>query len=88
MGGASKLVSGVLTESIQYPVEYRRFAADDDSNGPLFFLRALEDCMSNRKEMEADDVGEALLNYAPYEHVFFWWGGYDALRNIRLILFN
>ena len=26
-----------------YPADYRLFAADDDSNGPWFFLRALED---------------------------------------------
>ena len=25
-----------------YPADYRLFAADDDSNGPWFFLRALE----------------------------------------------
>ncbi len=61
-----------------YPVAYRRFAADDDSNGPLFFLRALESCMENGRKLEADDVGEALLNYAPYEHGFFWWGGYGC----------
>jgi hypothetical protein len=23
-------------------------------------------------------VGEALLNYAPFEHGFFWWGGYGV----------
>ena len=58
-----------------YPVDYKDFAADDDSNGPFFFVRALED---SRKweELDAQDIGEALLNYAPYEHGFFWWGGY------------
>ncbi len=57
-----------------YPAEYKNFAADDDSNGPLFFLRALED--KRGETLTAQDVGEALLNYAPYEHGFFWWGGY------------
>lgn len=56
-----------------YPSEYKNFAADDDSNGPLFFLRALE---GKNESMTAQDVGEALLNYAPFEHGFFWWGGY------------
>ncbi|MCL2527920.1 MAG: ADP-ribosylglycohydrolase family protein [Defluviitaleaceae bacterium] len=51
------------------------FAADDDSNGPIFFLRALEDGKSGF-DLTAQDVGEALLNYAPFEHGFFWWGGY------------
>lgn len=60
-----------------YVTKYREFAADDDSNGPLFFLRALENC-KNMSEMTAQDVGEALLNYAPFEHGFFWWGGYGT----------
>jgi ADP-ribosylglycohydrolase len=56
-----------------YPVKYGRFAADDDSNGPLFFLRALEDS-GKGAAMSAQDVGDALLNYAPFEHGFFWGG--------------
>ncbi|MCL2421829.1 MAG: ADP-ribosylglycohydrolase family protein [Defluviitaleaceae bacterium] len=58
-----------------YPVNFKRFAADDDSNGPLFFLRALEDGEGGFN-LTPQAVGEALLNYAPYEHGFFWWGGY------------
>ena len=60
-----------------YPVKYKRFAADDDSNGPFFFLRALEDC-GNPQQMTSQDVAKALLNYAPWEHGFFWWGGYGV----------
>ena len=60
-----------------YAVDYKDFAADDDSNGPLFFLRALEDS-GRGSHMEAQDVAEALLNYAPFEHGFFWWGGYGT----------
>lgn len=60
-----------------YLADYHEFAADDDSNGPLFFLRALEDC-KNSYDIKARDVAEALLNYAPYEHGFFWWGGYGV----------
>ncbi|HCA34999.1 MAG TPA: ADP-ribosylglycohydrolase family protein, partial [Lachnospiraceae bacterium] len=58
-----------------YPVSYKNFAADDDSNGPLFYLRALEDS-GKGENLQPQDVGNALLNYAPYEHGFFWWGGY------------
>lgn len=58
-----------------YLVDYRDFAADDDSNGPLFFLRALEDSGSG-EDLSPEDVAQALLNYAPFEHGFFWWGGY------------
>lgn len=60
-----------------YLVDYREFAADDDSNGPLFFLRAMEDG-KHGFDVKAQDVAEALLNYAPYEHGFFWWGGYGV----------
>ncbi|MDD3337604.1 MAG: ADP-ribosylglycohydrolase family protein [Lachnospiraceae bacterium] len=60
-----------------YLVDYRDFAADDDSNGPFFFLRALEDSRHGYS-IQAQDVAEALLNYAPFEHGFFWWGGYGT----------
>lgn len=62
-------------EITDYVFNYDLYAADDDTNGPLFFLRALEDG-GNGAKMTAQDVGNALLNYAPYEHGFFWWGGY------------
>ena len=42
-----------------YPVDYGIFAADDDSNGPLFFVRALFD----KNEIEAEDIGNCFLNY-------------------------
>lgn len=58
-----------------YPKQYRQFAADDDTNGPLFFLRALEDSRHGY-DITPQDVGDALLNYASYESGFFWWGGY------------
>ena len=58
-----------------YLIDYDLFAADDDSNGPLFLVRALADS-GKGWDLEAQDVAEALLNYAPYEHGFFWWGGY------------
>ena len=29
-------------------------------------------------DLQAQDVAEALLNYAPFEHGFFWWGGYGV----------
>lgn len=75
-GWTYEQIKSVYGELKGYPVDYKRFAADDDSNGPLFFLRALEESMKKGREMTADDVGEALLNYAPFEHGFFWWGGY------------
>mgnify|MGYP001775105166 FL=1 len=70
-------IKNIYGELTGYPIDYTRFAADDDSNGPLFFLRALEDKGGNL-DLKAQDVGEALLNYAPFEHGFFWWGGYGV----------
>ncbi len=77
-GWTYEQIKSVYGKCRDYPVDYKRFAADDDSNGPLFFLRALEESMAKGREMTADDVGEALLNYAPFEHGFFWWGGYGC----------
>ena len=55
-----------------YPADYRNFAADDDSNGPWFFLRALEDsgvCVLDGlshpgqvRDLEPEDVARALIN--------------------------
>ena len=69
-------IAQLFGELTCYPAYYKNFAADDDSNGPLYFLRALEEKRGD--ELTAQDVGEALLNYAPYEHGFFWWGGYGV----------
>ena len=65
---------GELTD---YPKRYNDFAADDDSNGPMFFLRAM-DFLKPGQELTPQHVAEALLNYAPREHGFFWWGGYGV----------
>lgn len=58
-----------------YVVDYKNFAADDDSNGPMIFLRSLEDYVCSTTLSE-EQIGLTWLNYAPYEHGFYWWGGY------------
>ena len=80
-GWSYEMIKKAFGELDGYPVSYKNFAADDDSNGPLFFIRALEDC-EDMKKLEAQDVANALLNYAPFEHGFFWWGGYLSLIHI------
>ncbi|MBR5290911.1 MAG: ADP-ribosylglycohydrolase family protein [Erysipelotrichaceae bacterium] len=55
-----------------YPVDYGVFASDDDANGPLFFVRALE---RYGKDVTAEQMGETLLSVASIGHGFFWWGG-------------
>lgn len=66
-------IRDIYGEPEGYIQDFRTFAADDDSNGPLFFLRALEDS-GRGADLTPQDVGDALLNYAPCEHGFFAWG--------------
>jgi ADP-ribosylglycohydrolase len=68
-------IKRVYGEIDSYLVDYKDFAADDDSNGPMFFLRALED-YTHTPDITAEQIGLTWLNYAPYEHGFYWWGGY------------
>ncbi|WP_322180837.1 ADP-ribosylglycohydrolase family protein [Neglectibacter caecimuris] len=58
-----------------YLFDFKNFAADDDSNGPIFFIRALEDHTCT-EEITSREMGETVLNYVPCQHGFFWWGGY------------
>ncbi len=60
-----------------YLADYPLFAADDDSNGPAFFIRALSDS-GQYGELTSADVGRAWLNYAPRGRGMFWWGGYGV----------
>lgn len=79
-------------EITDYVKRYKNFAADDDVNGPLFFIRALIDGADTnalaRGPRAADGVERSLapvtpasisrawLNYAREGVGFFWWGGY------------
>ncbi len=68
-------IKDIYGELDGYVVDYSRFAADDDSNGPMIFIRALNDATHTR-DITPQDIAETWLNYAPYEHGFYWWGGY------------
>ncbi len=74
-GWTYERIKSTFGELDGYPAAYKNFAADDDSNGPMFFIRAIEDCR-DLSRFSANDIAGALMNYAPYEHGFFWWGGY------------
>ena len=66
----------VLGDAVfDYIVDYHEFAADDDTNGPMFFLKALEDYACS-ESLTAEQIGKTWLNYTPWEHGFYWWGGY------------
>lgn len=60
-----------------YVKEYKNFAADDDANGPVYFLRALRDDASDRR-LCPQDVARAWLNYTREGMGMFWWGGYGV----------
>lgn len=57
-----------------YVKNYKNFAADDDVNGPVYFLRGLVDNGVD-KPLTAQAVGEAWLNYARDGIGLYWWGG-------------
>lgn len=57
-----------------YLKENKNFAADDDVNGPVYFLRALTD-NGITGDFSAEMVGKAWLNYARNGKGMFWWGG-------------
>ncbi len=56
-----------------YVKNYRNFAADDDVNGPVFFIRSL---MDFEAPLTAEKVGKTWLNYTREGIGFYWWGGY------------
>jgi ADP-ribosylglycohydrolase len=73
-------------EVTQYLRDFKNFAADDDTNGPVYFIRALRDY---GLEASAADVGKTWLNYAAEEHGMYWWGGFGnstehtAYKNLK-----
>lgn len=77
-------IEGLLHEDIikkhgeidRYVANYDDYAADDDSNGPLFFIRSLYDFIDNKENITFDNMSETWLNYVADGHGFFWWGGY------------
>lgn len=68
-------IKNTYGEITGYVKDYINFAADDDANGPYYFLRALKDDAKTR-EAVPQDVGRAWLNYAREGVGMFWWGGY------------
>lgn len=68
-------IAGKYGEISGYLFDFKNFAADDDSNGPIFFIRALDDYTCT-EEITPREMGETVLNYVPCQHGFFWWGGY------------
>jgi ADP-ribosylglycohydrolase len=55
-----------------YVRDYRNFAADDDTNGPFYFVRPLWD----EGELTPESAGRNWLNYIADGHGMLWWGGF------------
>lgn len=75
-GWTYEQIQKVYGEVSDYLVDYKDYAADDDSNGPLFFVRAIHDYACQIDKITEKEMGNTWLNYAPENHAFFWWGGY------------
>lgn len=69
-----------------YLRDFKNFAADDDTNGPLYFIRAMRDY---QLQPTPEQMGKTWLNYAADGHGMFWWGGFGistehtACENLR-----
>jgi len=74
----SDKIKEVFGEITGYVKNYKNFAADDDVNGPVIFIRAIEDAYKTKGKLEAMDVGNAWLNYTGQGHGMFWWGGFGT----------
>jgi len=74
-GWTAEKIAEEIGEINGYIGDLKRFAADDDSNGPMMFIRAMNDYSL---EPTAGQIGRTWLEYTPYEHGMFWWGGYGV----------
>jgi hypothetical protein len=67
-------ISKTYGEITGYLRDFKNFAADDDTNGPVYFIRVLRDYGI---DFTAEQEGRTWLNYAAEEHGMYWWGGYN-----------
>lgn len=58
-----------------YLKPYRIFGADDDANGPFYFIRPLVEG-DPAAPLSPEHVARAWLDYARDGRGMFWWGGY------------
>lgn len=70
----SEIIQEVFGDVRDYLKDYTVFSADDDANGPLFFIRAIDDYAKGRP-LEPEDVAKTWLNYMREGLGMIWWGG-------------
>ena len=68
-------IRDIYGDITSYLKPYRNFAADDDANGPVYFIRPLIESDS-LKPIPPQDIGRAWLDYSRENRGMFWWGGY------------
>ena len=73
----SERIERIFGDISGYIKEFRNFGADDDANGPAYFIRALYDKAEDHK-LTSQDVADAWLNYTREGIGMFWWGGYGV----------
>lgn len=83
-GWSSADIERIFGELSGFVLDVDIFEPDDDINGPLFFLRALEDERAD-ETITAEQMARAWTNYPPYEHGFFWWPGYGRPTSYHLL---
>lgn len=75
-GWSYERIEQTFGEITDYPYLFKHFAADDDINGPVFFMRALADF--DPQQLTEREMAHTLRNYTGEGHGFFWWGGYGV----------
>lgn len=75
-GWSYERIQQTFGEIEDYPFLFKHFAADDDINGPVFFMRVLDDFETGR--ITEREMSHTLRNYTGEGHGFFWWGGYGV----------
>ena len=76
-GWSYEKIKSVYGEVNDYLFDFKNFAADDDTNGPVFFIKALSDFACD-EDISIDDLAHTVMNYVPYGHGFLWWGPYGV----------
>ena len=76
-GWTYERIEQTFGEITGYLRESKLMTPDDDTNGPLFFMRALRDYTHSR-EITPEQMGWTWLNYIPDGRGFLWWGGYGV----------
>ena len=69
-------IKSVFGEIKEYPFRFKNFCSDDDINGPIFYMRAMNDFPCDK--VGVDEMAHTLMNYVAEGHGFFWWGGYGV----------